>query len=108
MKSLSFTIVTVSFLGLLAYTNPTLESYESFVHQQILESAEKRNDTLTRALGYLFGGFASEMFSKLTIRKDYVFLSTYETKIGNEQLRVLGVLRNFIILETPQSLKARN
>ncbi len=107
MKSLSFTIVTVSFLGLLAYTNPTLESYESFFRQEIRKSADE-SGLLAGVLGRLLGGIASESIISLTIRKDYVFLSTYETKIGNEQLRVLGVLRNFIILETPQSLKARN
>src|SRR5712691_6972447 len=41
MKSLSSAIFTVALLGLLVYTNPTLESYESFLHQQILEDAAR-------------------------------------------------------------------
>jgi hypothetical protein len=69
MKTLSFTIVMVALLGLLAYTNPTLESYESFVHQEILQ--ESQSDDMSRALGFLFGGFASRMVASQTIRTDY-------------------------------------
>lgn len=106
MKTLSFTIVMVALLGLLAYTNPTLESYESFVHQEILQ--ESQSDDMSRALGFLFGGFASRMVASQTIRTDYIFLSTYDTNIGNEHLRALGILKNFILLETRRSSKARN
>ncbi len=51
MKLLSSTIFMVTLLGLLVYTNPTLESYESFLHQQILEDAARQSDTLSQTLG---------------------------------------------------------
>jgi len=36
MKSIFFTLVAAALLGLLAYTNPTLDSYQEFVRQSIL------------------------------------------------------------------------
>ncbi len=108
MKSISSTIFVVALLGLLVYTNPTLENYENFLHQEILQDTEKQGDALSRTFGYLFGGFASSIITNMTIRKDYVFWSIYDTKIENEHLRVLGIMKNFFILETPRSAKARN
>jgi hypothetical protein len=105
VKSKIFVILTLGLLGLLAYTNPTLNGYESFVHQQIIQ--ESKTD-MERALGFFFGDFASRFVASQTIRKDYVFLSTYDTNVGDEHLRALGVLNNFILLETPRSLKARH
>jgi hypothetical protein len=105
VKSLFSIILLIALLGLLAYTNPSLESYETFIRQQIIE--ESKTD-LERALGLFFGGYASRFVASQTVRKDYVFLSTYDTGIGDEHLRTLGILNNFIILETPPSLKARN
>lgn len=108
MKSISSTIFVVALLGLLVYTNPTLENYENYLHQQILQDTEKQGDALSRTFGYLFGGFASSIITNMTIRKDYVFWSTYDTKIENEHLRVLGIMKNFFILEQPRSAKTRN
>jgi len=106
IKLLSFIIVMVALLGLLAYTNPTLESYESFVHQKIIQEAQ--GNDVNQALGYFLGGFASRFLASQTIRKDYIFLSIYETNIGDEHLKALGILKNFILLETPRSPKAQN
>jgi hypothetical protein len=105
MKSISFAVVAVALLGLLVYTNPTLESYESFVHQQIIQESKSDQD---RALALLFGGILSGIATNMTVRKDYVFLSTYDTNIGDEHLRVLGIMKNFFILETPRPLEARH
>jgi hypothetical protein len=104
MKSLIVTIVVVALLGLLAYKNPTLESYERFMRQKITE--ESKTD-VEKALGYFFGDFASRFVARQTIRKDYIFLSTYDTEFGGEHLRALGILNTFFLLETPQSFKAR-
>ena len=105
MKSLTATIFIVGLLGLLAYKNPTLDSYEHFMRQKITE--ESKTD-VEKALGFFFGDFASRFVASQTVRRDYIFLSTYDTEFGGEHLRVLGILNNFIILETPQSFKARN
>ena len=105
MKSITATIVIIALLGLLAYKNPTLESYEHFMRQKITE--ESKTD-VEKALGYFFGDFASRFVASQTIRKDYIFLSIYDTDLSGEHLRTLGILNNFIILQTPQSFKARN
>ena len=105
MKSLTATIFIVALLGLLAYKNPTLDGYEHFMRQKITE--ESKTDA-EKALGFFLGDFASRFVASQTIRRDYIFLSTYDTEFGGEHLRTLGILNNFFILETPQSLKARN
>jgi hypothetical protein len=100
-----FTILAIALLGLLAYKNPTSKSCESFVRQRIIQDSKT---DLEKALGVFFGGFASRFVASQTVRSDYIFLSTYDTEFGGEHLRTLGILNNFIILETPQSFKARN
>ena len=105
MKSITATILVVALLGLLAYKNPTLDSYEHFMRQKITE--ESKTD-VEKALGFFFGDFASRFVASQTIRKDYIFLSTYDTELSGEHLRALGILNNFIILETPPSLKSHN
>lgn len=64
---------------------------------------EKKKDPMAGALGSLLGGFAANLMTKQTVRKDYVFFSTYDTAFGNEQLRAVGVLNNFYITENPES-----
>jgi hypothetical protein len=98
VKSISATILVVALLGLFAYTNPTLDGYENFVRQDIIQESQKQDD-LTRALGFFLGGIAGRVIRNQTIRKDYVFLSIYNTNLGNGRLRVLGVLNNYFVLE---------
>ena len=105
MKSLSGTIIIVALLGLLAYKNPTLDDYEHFMRQKITE--ESKTD-VEKALGFFFGDFASRFVASQTVRKDYIFLSTYDTELNGEHLRAFGILNNFIILENPPSLKSRS
>lgn len=100
-----FTVLVIALLGLLASKNPTLESYESFVRQRIIQDSKT---DLEKALGVFFGGFASRFVASQTVRNDYIFLSTSDTEFGGEHLRTLGILNNFIIMETPRSFKARN
>ena len=105
IKPITAAILIGALLGLLAYKNPTLESYEHFMRQKITE--ESKTD-VEKALGFFFGDFASRFVMSQTVRRDYIFLSTYDTEFGGEHLRTLGILNNFIILETPQSFKFRN
>lgn len=98
---MKMTFVALLFLlGLLAYTNPQMDGYARFVQQNIAQETGKQGDW-TKALGVLFGGFASDLYVNATIRKDYVFLSTYETNLGKEHIQALGVLNNFIVLQSP-------
>ncbi|MGB7192465.1 MAG: DUF4359 domain-containing protein [Collimonas pratensis] len=87
-------IVVLSVIGLLAFTNPKLDSYEQHIHQIITQEANKRDD-LTRTLGTLFGGVASSFIASSTVRNNYVLFSTYDSDLGNQHLKFVGILGNF-------------
>lgn len=108
MKLFSVTLILIGLLGLLAYTNPKLDSYDQFINQRIIEKTRKAKDPLEGAIGSLLGGFAAKLITQQTVRKDYVFFSTYDTAIGNEHLRAVGVLNNFYITDDPDSLLKRH
>jgi len=103
MKLFSITLILIAVLGLLTYTNPKLDSYDQFISQRITEETRKAKDPMAGALGSLLGGFAANLMTKQTVRKDYVFFSTYDTAFGNEHIRAIGVLNNFYITESPES-----
>ena len=103
MKLLSITLILIALFGLLAYTNPELNSYDQFISQRITEETGKEKDPVAGALGSLLGGFAANLMVNQTVRKDYVFFSTYDTAFGNEHLRAIGILNNFYITEDPVS-----
>jgi hypothetical protein len=102
MKSIVFTLFLIAAGALLAYTNPTLDSYQRYLQQSILKEAKQKEDPLQQALGSLLGGVASSVIASQTVTADYVFWSTYETTLNdNERLRAVGVLKNFYLLENP-------
>ena len=103
MKLFSIVLILIALLGLLAYTNPKLDNYDQFIGQRITEETRKAKDPMAGALGSLLGGFAANLMTKQTVRKDYVFFSTYDTAFGNEHIRAIGVLNNFYITESPES-----
>ena len=88
------TIAVLSVIGLLAFTNPKLDSYEQHIHQVITQEANKRDD-VTRTLGTLFGGVASSFIASSTVRNNYVLFSTYDSDLGNQHLKFVGILGNF-------------
>jgi len=102
MKTLSILIVIMGVMGLLAYKNPSMEDYNQFLRQSIIEETHKaKGDPLGQALGALFGGLAGTLVTNQTIRRDYVFFSLYEAKFGNDKLKLLGILKNFLFIEKP-------
>ena len=106
MKTLAFVVALISLLGLLAFKNPTLDDYSVYLRQSVIQEMQKeakREETgfLGAVLNPLVGGIASELVVSQTIRKDFIFFSTYEVAFGKERLRLLGVLKNFFILEKP-------
>jgi hypothetical protein len=103
MKLFSIVLILVASFGLLAYTNPKLDNYDQFIGERITEETRKIKDPMAGALGSLLGGFAANLMTKQTVRKDYVFFSTYDTAFGNEHLRAIGVLNNFFLTESPES-----
>ena len=102
MKLFSIVIILVALFGLLAYTNPKLDNYDQFISQRITEESRTEKDPVAGALGSFLGGFAANLMTKQTVRKDYVFFSTYDTAFGNEHMRAIGVLNNFYITENPE------
>jgi hypothetical protein len=103
MKLFSITLILIALLGLLAYTNPGLNNYDQFISQRITEESRKAKDPAAGALGSLLGGFAANLMTTQTVRKDYVFFSIYDTAFGNEHIKAIGVLNNFYITESPES-----
>ena len=103
MKLFSIVLILVALFGLLAYSNPKLDNYDQFISQRITEETRKEKDPVAGALGSLLGGFAANLMTKQTVRKDYVFFSTYDTAFVNEHMRAIGVLNNFYITENPES-----
>jgi hypothetical protein len=102
MKLFSTVLILVALFGLLAYTNPKLDNYDQFISQRITEETRKEKDPMAGALGSLLGGFAANLMTKQTVRKDYVFFSTYDTAFGDKHIRSVGVLNNFYITENPK------
>ncbi len=87
--------------AILALTNPTQESYERFLHQQILGESN-RSGNLGPALGFLFGGFASSFLSSSAVRTNFVLFSTYHLTLGDTTLTTIGILGNFVNLPNSQ------
>jgi hypothetical protein len=105
MKQLSIILIVIALLGLMTYTNPTLNSYDQFISQRISQVTSKEKDPIAGVLGSLFGGLAANLMTRQTQRNDYVFFSTYDTALDNEHIRAIGMLNNFYLTEQPD-LKA--
>ncbi len=102
MKRLSFLIILVAFLGLLAYKNPTLDDYNQYLRMSIARELQKNSkEGLEQLFGTFLGGIASGVVTSQTVRTDFVFFSLYKARIGEEELKMLGILNNFIVLKKP-------
>jgi hypothetical protein len=101
MKQISIILLVIALLGLMVYTNPTLDGYDQFISQRITQAANKDKDPVAGVLGSLFGGLAANLMTKQTQRNDYVFFSTYDTALGNDHVRAIGMLNNFYLTEEP-------
>ncbi len=102
VKSVVSTLVVVAVGALLAFTNPTLDSYQQYLRLSILKETKRQENPVAHALGTLLGGVASGVIASQTVRTDFVFWSTYETPLtDSERLRAVGLLKNFFLLENP-------
>ncbi|WP_139841183.1 DUF4359 domain-containing protein [Methylocaldum sp. SAD2] len=99
MTALTKTIVIVSFWALLGYTNPSMKDYEEFIQKQILQESRKEGG-VDKVLWSLFGGFFRNVIANETTRRDFVFFSLYDTSVGGQNVRVVGVLNNFFFMES--------
>lgn len=99
MKQLTITILVISFLGLMAYTNPSKEDYKKFIQQQVIEEAQKKPEGVEKALMPLFSGILSDFAAVQTIRKDYIFFSLFKTEMGQEEIVAVGAFNNFFLFQ---------
>jgi hypothetical protein len=105
-KSFAFPIITGALLGLLVYTNPTLEKYGDFVQQQVIRHSKTSKERIGASL--FTAPLIASGFMLVTERTDYFFFSIYETNLEEiGRLRALGILNHFIFLESPQSLVSK-
>lgn len=103
MKMLSIVILLVAVVGLLVFTNPTMDDFDTYIRQSVIKESEKQTqDALGRFLGSIVGGVAGSVISSQTVRSDYLLFSLYEARLGSEKLKALGICRNFILLESPK------
>lgn len=96
------TVIGVTILALLVYTNPTMENYGEFIRNKIVQETRKQ-DNFSKVLGSLFGGIVSGVITNTTIRKDFIIFSFYNTDLEKENIKVVGILNNFIVLHPLES-----
>lgn len=101
MKTLPIVIALLGLVGLLAYTNPSMNNYEAFYKQKFQQEASKGSDPLIGALGSLLSGIASSVMTSQTARRDFVIFSTYDTTMLDKHIKAIGVLNNFIVTQQP-------
>jgi hypothetical protein len=106
MKLVASIIVAVALLGLLVYTNPSLEDYNNFIRQSIIKEGQKQKENpLGQLLVPFLSGMAGSLVASQTVRSDYVVCSVYSVQFGKERIKALGVLKNFVFLEKPDIYK---
>ncbi len=97
-------ILLIAFTGLaviLVVTNPSMDDYQSYIRQQVMKEIHKSNETpLGQVFGPLAGGFAGTLIASQTIRNDYGLFSIYEFTFGKKRLRLIGIYKNFVVLES--------
>lgn len=100
MKLLACVIAVIAVAGLLAYTNPTIEDYNQFVHNGILKEVQKQ-DPAVQLFGSAMSALASGLVASQTVREDFIFFSTYELRVGKEEFKAVGILKNFYVTKKP-------
>ena len=102
MRLLALVIALVALLGLMVYTNPSLDDFGNYVRQYVIQEAQQKGtDPLRQLLESIMGGLAGSLLKSQAVRTDYLFFSLYEVRLGEERLRALGIFRNFLLLEKP-------
>jgi hypothetical protein len=109
MKAVIVTICLIAVSALLVATNPSMDDYQDqvrkYVVNEVVKKSQKSSDeALGLALGPLVGKLAGGLVGSLTTRHDYLLFSIYVCEFKGERLRLLGVLKNFIVLETPKKM----
>ncbi len=99
----------IAVLGLLTYTNPSIDDYSDFVRQCVVQEVQKeRLDGLGQLFSPLLGSIAGSLVASQTLRNDFIFFSLFEVELGKQRFKALGLLKRFVVLETPKSARPEN
>lgn len=79
---------------ILAISNPSKSEYVSWLKSRLMEDLESDNP-IVMTLTSIVGG---PLIETSTSTRNYAVFSVFETKVGSESIRILGILRNFIPL----------
>jgi len=80
-------------LGLFAYTNPSIEDYATTIRQGFVKEAASSD---AEVYNMIFGGLADSFIANVTVRKNFIFFSTYHTEFGPLEASCLGALTTFM------------
>lgn len=90
MQNKNWLWVTFGAIFLLVLTNPSKEDYISWVKIKLMNSSDNG------LLPIIVGVTGNAVFDNTTERKNLLTFSVYETTLGGEKIRALGVFNNFI------------
>ena len=98
-------LVVAGVLTLLALTNPPMDAYERYVHDNLIVASNKQGG-LRATLGVLFSGAASSYVANATVRSNYLFFSVYQTHLGRRTYTSLGLMGGIFMLRNERSAEA--
>lgn len=108
-------ILALLAIVLLFALNPDMEDFKQFVEERSEKSLlTKTGDSeLGLMLSSIGSSLAGGFVDRITDRKDYILLSTYQIDLGGRNetedgWRFLGIGGQFIELERPEALKDEN
>lgn len=97
IKVLILTAFIISFAFICLFTNPTQDEYVSWAKETYSASFNQEEVTLTEIFSHLIN---ANLISQSTSTKNFVFFTVFETRLDHKDLKVLGILNNFIPLSS--------
>lgn len=98
IKTLIWVIIAAVLVLSLVYTNPSQNEYDQFLKYQITKQVSKESgDSLSSDLSGLFTQLlGSSVIDSVTHRQNFVLFSVYSTSGGNNTVRFIGIMGNFV------------
>lgn len=93
MKKMLSTVVIVMVSMILLFTNPQTNQYRSWCKDKVLEQDSGYIEKL------VINKLSDIIVNQFTTTKNYFFFTIYDTKIGKEEVKTVGLLNNFIPLK---------
>lgn len=109
MSLLRLCIVTIVLAGAvgLALSNPTMDDYLRFIEDELGKAIDRMDQSMpTREQQFIRQVFRSQskkliesVVRPATVRRNWGFLSRYETHVADTKIVVLGIGRRFVPIE---------